>query len=418
MAPHHAERLLPGAIAVPPESEHETPGGYGLWAAMLVLTMLTVNVSLFAFGAVAPQVRIEFGVRAGEIGLLIGLYFSVGILGSFITGPLVARFGAPRMLVITLSTSLFGLLLASRAPSFGALFVSAVPLGLAMSGATPSVNVWASMVDGRLRTQVIGWSQAGVPSAALLAGLIAGGTGLGLDWRDVFGWGAIGVATTLVIALRVLRDPFWRTGPARIGRDRPQPLMREEIRGTTPVLLAFAGLVAIGVTLFSAVLPLYAVDAVGLAPGVASLTTGVWGLMALTVRLLLGRYLPQHVRLTVFLTTCGALSVVSVLLVAGAAQFTWLLWVGVALSGMVGPAWSVPVMLHLMVRSLSPARVTGWLLGIYYAGLWFGSFATGQAIDRVGYGAALALSTTAFVASLLVVVTGRLDRPPAHRTIA
>lgn len=83
---------------------------HGRWGVLALL--FTVRLSMaFQFqtiGALSPLVMSEFGVSLADIGLLIGLYLSPGILFAFPGGALGRRFGDKRVVLVGLVLMICG----------------------------------------------------------------------------------------------------------------------------------------------------------------------------------------------------------------------------------------------------------------------------------------------------------------------
>lgn len=76
--------------------------------ALLFTVRLSMAFQFQAIGALSPLIMSEFGVSLADIGLLIGLYLSPGIIIAFPGGALGRRFGDKRVVLVGLVLMICG----------------------------------------------------------------------------------------------------------------------------------------------------------------------------------------------------------------------------------------------------------------------------------------------------------------------
>jgi len=139
---------------------------------------------------------------------VISLFSAGGIVGSFVEGTLMSRWGAPRVLLAEFVC--IGLLIASLAysSSFPRTIAIALALGFVAQGAQGGLAATAAtLYPTSIRSTGVGWA-LGVGRVGSIVGPILGGVMLKLDWgpREILLAGAIpalcAAAATLLTTLR------------------------------------------------------------------------------------------------------------------------------------------------------------------------------------------------------------------------
>jgi predicted MFS family arabinose efflux permease len=405
-------------------SEATSERGRPLWAAALGLTLLVGIFPQFAIGALGPQLRVDLGLDAADLGIVFAGFLGLGVLCSPLAGPLVDRIGGRRACVGLLVVSGLALVGASFASSRAGLIAAMLPAGLAMAFANPGTNRWASSApSARTQATLVGVAQAGVQAGALLAGGLAAASVAGLDWRGAMRAGAALAVVGALLAWRApgdhvprgLRGTSAAAGTADGASGREALAHRRELR----VLATYALLMGGGTAVVFAYLPTYAVDVGRLSVAAAGATTMVFGGTALVCRLGLGVVIrrPDQVgpRLLVGMAVGSAVAVG--LITAGALAPGWI-WVGTVVFGATGTTW--PAVAFLAVVRASPpggaGRVTGWVTAAFYLGLWATPPLAGRLIAGAGYGWLWAGAAACYL--LATVPAARLPRPPRRAEVS
>ena len=394
-----------------------------LWASALGLALLVGIFPQFALGALGPQIRLDLGITASDIGLLFSVLSAAGVLASPVLGRVVDRTGGRHAAIALLVLAGLSLIAASFARSRADLLVAMVPAGFAMAAANPATNRWASAASpARRQALLVGVGQASVQIGALVAGLLAAAVAVGLDWRGALRTGAALALLGIVIAWASPPDDPGVIRPDRAdalrrvtsaGHEAEQHAQVASLRRRVQLALgAYALAMGGGTALVLSYLPAFAVDRVGLSVAAAGSTGIVFGTVAIVTRLALSATLrdPDRVLARV-LVVLSAGAAISVTLIAMAGERgPALLWAGTVLFGATGTAWPMVAFLGV-VRASGPGQagiVTGWVTAAFYTGLWATPLLGGLLLQGPGYGPLWALSITA---TLLAIV-------PALRTRA
>jgi predicted MFS family arabinose efflux permease len=401
-----------------------------LWAAALGLVLLVGVFPQFALGALGPQIRLDLGITASDIGLLFSVLSAAGVLASPILGRIVDRTGGRHAAVALLALAGLSLVAASFARSRADLLLAMVPAGFAMAAANPATNRWASAATpARRQALLVGVGQASVQVGALMAGLLAAAVAVGLDWRGALRTAAALAVIGIVVAWSSPADDPGPVGPARAallrtgavttGRERIHELERAGARRRVQSALgAYALAMGGGSALVLSYLPAFAVDRVGLSVAAAGSTGIVFGTVAIVTRLALSATLrdPDRVlaRVLVLLSAGAALSIA--LIALSGERGPVLLWTGTVLFGATGTAWPMVAFLGV-VRASGPGEagiVTGWITAAFYTGLWITPLVGGVLLRRTGYEPlwmlAVAASLVAVVPALRTRSLATLDR--------
>jgi AAHS family 3-hydroxyphenylpropionic acid transporter len=187
--------LAPTNTAVPYQAR--------LTLALCALAALFEGFDNQSMGVAAPRLALEFGLSAGQKGLV----FSAATVGLFVGAAIGGRaadfFGRKRTLAVSLL--MFGACSLLTAVSTGAesLFLARLATGLGLGGAMPNfiaLSSEAAQPDRRVSSVTI--VMAGMPLGGALAALIALGDRLGWGWRSIF---YVGAAAPILLALVMLR---------------------------------------------------------------------------------------------------------------------------------------------------------------------------------------------------------------------
>ncbi|MEO1724663.1 MAG: MFS transporter [Pseudomonadota bacterium] len=191
--------------------------------AVLFAARATMAFQFQAVAALAPSLMERHGVGLAEIGLLIGLYLSPGLVAAYPGGAIGRRFGERRVVLAGLCLMLVGGLLTVLAPGWEAQLAGRVVAGTGgiLLNMLMTKLVTDAFAGGRLATAmsifVNSWP-LGIGSALLVLPPVAEGAGL-----DAALW--------LVAALLLLGLLIFAFGTRPAAEGAAQPLKAERLRG-------------------------------------------------------------------------------------------------------------------------------------------------------------------------------------------
>jgi predicted MFS family arabinose efflux permease len=201
-----------------PASPHATVlGGGRAWAVWTIAVAFVVYYFSFQTGysIVNAGVQRDVGLSISEVGMIAAVYTWMFAACQFLSGPLLDRFGARRVLLPAIVLVTVGIVVFAVARNFTMLLLS--QLIIALGACTGFVG--AGYVGGTW----FGWARFSFMfglvqfAASLFSAFNQNLLGIALSslhWREVFGYvGGFGVAL-LVIAALWLRDPAPVTPPA------------------------------------------------------------------------------------------------------------------------------------------------------------------------------------------------------------
>lgn len=330
-----------------------------------------------ATGALAVQVKEDFGVSAGEYGWTIGSFFLAASLTSIGVGRLAQRIGPRRQLRLGLvATALVQLVVAVAVGNFAGLLVCLALAGMFNSMIQTAVNLALSQARLKRLGFAVAAKQSAMPAAAMLGGLAVPALALTVGWRFVFGFGAGLAMAAWVLVGRFV--PMSEVGWSGAGRAAGSP--RRALIGAAVVsaLLAFSSGAINAWTVASGV------DA-GLGEGVAGAVLSAGAATGIGLRLIAGRGVDTS-RVAPF-RAAATLSVVGLVgFVALAPRVAWLHVAATFLA--FGGGWIWPVFTNFAIVNANPESA-GAATGITQSGVYVGVFAapilTGYAIDAWGY---------------------------------
>ena len=236
--------------------------------------VLTGNINLFAFFALAPTFRDDLGITKFETSLLLTGAGAVMLVVAVPLGFLADRLGRHRVAMAAAA-----LLVASAvghivAPDFWSLLGARMVFGLGFTGMlTAGIGWTAASVPPEQRARVL----AGVMPAAASAGLI--GPYLGGSLTDI---GGTDLAYAVIASLNAL-SLIWLARSAKGDRVRhPQPSRRELARVVrSPIMLTALALILLGVlvdVMVSLLVPLQ-LDENGLSAGAIGAVLSAGGVL-------------------------------------------------------------------------------------------------------------------------------------------
>lgn len=195
-----------------------TAAGPSLTVLMLALlaTHLAGMGAFLTVPVLAPVIAAETGLAASLVGLHTALVYAGALVTGPLTGPLIQRFGAVRVLQLGMLLVGIGIALAVLGQAW-ALALSAFVAGMGHGPVTPGgSHLLAGRTPPRRRALVFSIKQAGVPVGAMLIAASAPVIALFAGWRA----GVLAMATTAVlvaIALQPLRASLDAGRDARAG---------------------------------------------------------------------------------------------------------------------------------------------------------------------------------------------------------
>ncbi len=355
-----------------------------------------------------PVLKSAFGVPYLAFGLVMSVFYTASGIGQTVSGFLVDRFGARRVLLTGLTLLAATIGLCGLTPSYWMLLPLAVLAGLGNSVFHPAdYSIFNSAVSPRRLGRAysvhgvsgsLGWTAAPVVVVGLTA--LAG-------WRAaLLAVGALGLVVALLLYTQ--RSALAGKRPEANRAARHQEDLRSGVRllFVAPVLMTFAYFVLLSISLVgmqtfgvSAIVQVY--DApLGLATG--ALTALLLGGAAGT---LMGGFLADHTQRHDLVAATG---------MCVGAVFTLVIASGVPAPG------AVPVLMGLtglslgvtspsrdmLVRAATPPGASGKVYGFVYSGLDLGSTVTPLAIGwLLDHGEPRAVFVVSAIFMLLTIAT-------------
>jgi MFS family permease len=226
------DNAAPLATAVSTPKPDVVLGGPRAWLMWTIAVVFVVYYFSFQTGysIVNSSVQRDLGLSIGQVGLIAAVYTWMFAICQFLSGPLLDRVGARRVLLPAIVLVTIGIVVFATSRSFTTLLLSQVIIAL---GACTGF-VGAGYVGGSW----FGWAQFSFMfglvqfAASLFSAFNQNLLGLALahlSWRQMFGYvGAFGVAL-LVVATIWLRDA------APIGSSVREPFLAGVVRSLTDV---------------------------------------------------------------------------------------------------------------------------------------------------------------------------------------
>jgi MFS family permease len=371
-------------------------GAPGSVARGLTAVVVEGSASRLAFGLLTfalPLYAYRLGMPLAQIGLLLSTNMAVAIALKPAMGSFIDRFGVSRSFILAVAMRTGVVLVLLAADSAADLFAARALHGVSIAIRDPAAaTVLAGLGGKRAVAQRFAWYQTAKTVAGAAGAFLAGAllTATGGSFTAVFAVAALLSGLPLVVVLPGLR------GPAVAGLTLPrapgQDAMPADLRRA---LLPYAGLGAMmtgTAYLMANLLPVLAVEYLGLAPAAASslylikagigLSGPVWG------------WVSDHVSLRLVLGVRAAGNTVSSLI--------WLLvptWPGLVagkIADDVGKAAFAPAWGAVMaaIADLDPARrarTLAWLSSAEDAGEMAGPVVAGVVWATLGLPAVLVL---------------------------
>ncbi|HUD71627.1 MAG TPA: MFS transporter [Dongiaceae bacterium] len=389
-------------------SDTPTPAAWrALFAAFLGWMLDGMDIMLFAFALQA--IRAEFGLSGGAAGALASLTLVTSAAGGAFAGWLADRFGRKRVLIG--SILVYSLFTAATATAHSvmalAFWRSLVGFGLGAEWSAGSVLV-AETWPARHRGKAIGFVQSGWAIGYLFAAGLAAIVIPAYGWRTLFLLGILPALVTLWIRRKVEEPEVWRraVAAARAAGGRVAAPASDPLAIFRPPLarLTFAATALATVLLFAywglfTWMPAFLAAPVEAGGAGLGLTRSAGWIIAMQVGAFCGYNLFGLIadrigrRPTFLIFVGGAAAIVPAYgLLVG---HPTLLLVLAPLLGFLGHGYFS--LFGAMLAEIFPSSVRATAQGVCYntgrALSAFAPFAVGAAADRIGYGAALALTS-------------------------
>jgi MFS family permease len=322
-----------------------------------------------------PLIKQEFGVSYAALGLVVALFYVMSALGQPISGFIVDRFGARRVLLVGVALTAGGTLLAALAPGYPLLLA-----GAALAGAGNAVFHPAdfSILNARVAPQRLGYAFSAHGMAGSLgyasAPLFSGGLGALFGWHTaLLAASAVGLA---VFDLLVSCGGLIEANADAVRAPRGPLAQEMKVLFAAPIVLCFlyfaiyaAGLAGLQSFSVSAMTVQYGVSA-ALASG--ALTAYMLGSAA---GVFTGGFIAARTSRHEVVAVSGlAVSAAAIFLVALGQIPGGALPAALALCGFfvgsTGPSRD------MIVRASTPPGSTGRVYGFVYSGLDVGSLST------------------------------------------
>jgi MFS family permease len=389
-------------------SERPTPAAWrALFAAFLGWMLDGMDIMLFAFALQA--IRDEFGLSGGAAGALASLTLVTSAAGGAFAGWLADRFGRKRVLIGSILVySLFtGATATATSVTALAFWRCLVGFGLGAEWSAGSVLV-AESWPARHRGKAIGFVQSGWAIGYLLAAGLAAIVLPTHGWRVLFLLGLLPALVTLWIRRKVEEPEVWRraVAAARAAGGRVAAPAADPLAIFRPPLarLTFAATSLATVLLFAywglfTWMPAFLAGPVEAGGAGLGLTRSAGWIIAMQVGAFCGYNLFGVIadrigRRPTFLIFVGGAAVIVPAYGLLVGHPTLLLLLAPVL-GFLGHGYFS--LFGAMLAELFPSSVRATAQGVCYntgrALSAFAPFAVGAAADRIGYGAALALTS-------------------------
>ncbi|MFM7890162.1 MAG: MFS transporter [Actinomycetota bacterium] len=387
----------------------------GLPREVSVLTTISFLVAI-GFGLIIPAIPIfarTFGVTNTLIGLIISSFAIMRFLSGLFSGKLVDRFGERLVLGTGLLMVSIFTLLAGLAQTYGQLLFFRTAGGLGSS--------MFSVSAGALLLRVVGDDQRGRAQSLYNGGFIAGGVA-----GPAFGGALLSISprapffiyTALLIiagtvSLIFLHEKRLGSASKSVLSDGPALTIREALK-IRPYLyslfLAFLGSwIFFGMR--SSILPLYAIDDLGVSTAVVGLSFTLALIAQGAVMVRAGKYSDKNGRRPVILVGF-AITLVSLILLTLSTNVTFYLISMLVLGLGAGFATSAGAIVGDVIKGKSGKVYAFWQMA-GDAGMMVGPLLLGVVADLFTYRTAVLVSALVF--SLAIVIAIRIPETNSAR---
>lgn len=190
---------------------------------MVCLTYLSVTVGEQVLSPVLPSASEDLGFSESRAGIAFGLLAGTIAVANLVGGAVLGRLGPKRLMILALSTTTAGSIVAAVAPSFEVLLAAQILLGAGAGLYFPAGLRAVPLVAGTGRRGFAMGLYGVAFSAGLTIAALLGTVGSHLGWQSAFAasavLGAAGVIGTIFLQLDAerIRTPFRFTRQAVVG---------------------------------------------------------------------------------------------------------------------------------------------------------------------------------------------------------
>ena len=250
---------------------------------VLTICHVTGTLQSVSVWAMAPLLRADLGLSAGQFGWFVSAYYGAQMVCAFPAGALVDRIGVGRSLILAMLILSSGAVALSTVHSLSVGLLAMALMGVGYSIVNPaSARGVLNWFPAGFRATAMGIKQTGVPIGGVLAAL-CGVLATVLGWRWTMLLTAICAATTILMLLPLLRIPRKSAGhgPLLPWRELRKVIVDSNIR----VFVSANALLQIGQGNFFAYLTLFLRDVGQTSQSFASLCLGLAQLTSATGRI-------------------------------------------------------------------------------------------------------------------------------------
>ncbi len=217
---------------------HSTKNNDAPWLAWLCLSRTGFALIFTAYAAAIPLLTPEWGMSAGQTGLIQSAWHTGYLVSLFTVGFLSDRFGAKRVfLVSSIAASVSAMIFALFADSFLSGILLYGLTGLFSGGSyTPGLTLISERVAPTKRGRAMGFYLAAASFGYALALMLAGALTPWMGWRGALIVNASGPLIGTLLALYALRATPNVIHPAPAGQPVVNPL--PVVLGNKPVMMA------------------------------------------------------------------------------------------------------------------------------------------------------------------------------------
>ena len=357
-----------------------------------------------------PLLRAELGVSYAALGGLITASAGASAISQLVSGFLVDRFGARRILSAGLAILGAAMALAGMAPWYGALVLVMAAAGLGNGVFHPAdYSIFNTRVDPRWLGRAYSAHSTSGSVGWVLAPIVVGALTAAFGWRvAVTSVGLVGVVTALFLARQHVLDEARRVPKPHAASERPGVAIHIRPLLAPPILMAFSYFVLIAastsVVQGFAVTGMVAIYDAPLTLAAGSLTVYMLGSAA---GIVCGGFIADRMRRhDVFAASGIAIAAALTLVFASGAVPVAMLAALLALIGFSKGATNPSR--DLLVRAATPPGASGKVFGFVYSGLDLGSVVMpplyGYLIDRGAARAAFVVSAVLMALTILTVL--------------
>jgi len=355
----------------------------------------------FLIGALSVQVSDEFGVSEAVYGWGLGSFFLAAAAGSVVLGRLVQRIGPRRQILAALVVAIgVDLFIAFRATSWVQLAAALAVCGFVNAGNQTAVNLALTQAQVPRLGLAIALKQSGMPTAAMLSGLMVPVIALTLGWRWAYVVGVVFAVAAIALVLMVI-------APVVVGvtevTTRPVSTRHDLV-----VAAAVGGFLSFGAGSLNAWTVGSGVDA-GLSEATAGWLLSLGAALGIALRVFAGSKLDA--------TSRRPFLIAGLMVLVGAAGVAFMsirlpgLHIAATLVAFAG-GWVWPVFTNYgIVRTNAEAAgaVTGITQSGVYVGVFIAPLLTGWLIEAYGY------TTMWFVVAASLTIGSALALSVRHR---